>query len=260
MAPLNNMRTATLAYNYQPWSMHSVVRQVTLSLCITAMLLVSIAANADMRMYRYKVDGKTIINGSVPPEFVHLGYEILNSKGIVIDVVPRALTKQEIAEKERLEAIAERRQQLIVEQRKKDATLLRLYTTINDINRAQARKTEEINSYIELSLRDIATAEEKLDKARADAAGYERRDKEIPANLQLELVQLEESIADSYDKIKRRRSELANLQQDFEINRQRLLVLKVYELGTLDDEVVIKNVPGLAEEIASPAIPKTMQN
>ena len=60
---------------------------------LLAFLIVISGANAYARdMYRYTNDqGNTVVDYKVPPEFAARGYEVLNEKGAVIEVVPRAL-------------------------------------------------------------------------------------------------------------------------------------------------------------------------
>ena len=53
---------------------------------------------AEKFLYRYvNEDGVTVIHYSIPPEYVHSGYEILNRDGSVFKVVPRSLTQEELA-------------------------------------------------------------------------------------------------------------------------------------------------------------------
>ena len=64
------------------------------ALFVTAMLVVpgSLAAN----LYRYtNSQGVTVVDYQVPVEYVSKGYEILNTEGMVVRVVPRELTEEE---------------------------------------------------------------------------------------------------------------------------------------------------------------------
>lgn len=93
------------------------------------------AGNAEAaNIYKYTdARGRTVFNSSIPPELVKNGYTILNERGQVVEVVPRALTPAEIAardaaEQQRLAAEeAERRQ------READNLLLRTFASVDEI-------------------------------------------------------------------------------------------------------------------------------
>src|SRR5690554_7496323 len=84
---------------------------------VAACLLFSQTSDAS-QLYRFKVDGKTFIEHHIPPQYADYGYEVLNNRGIVVEVVPPAPTKEE------LEAMAA--QKAADEARQKDRKSTRL--------------------------------------------------------------------------------------------------------------------------------------
>src|SRR5690554_2058970 len=62
---------------------------------VAACLLFSQTSDAS-QLYRFKVDGKTFIEHHIPPQYADYGYEVLNNRGIVVEVVPPAPTKEEL--------------------------------------------------------------------------------------------------------------------------------------------------------------------
>ncbi len=209
----------------------------------TVLMSLSLVAEAGMKMYRFKVDGHVVVKDNVPPDLAPLGYDVLNSRGMVEQVVPRAPTAEERAAAERLEALRLDRERRHAELRNKDADLKRLYAQPSDVDRAQARKADEIGAYIELQFRRISDLEEKLAKAQEKAANVERRGQDVPADMRLEIVQLENGIRDAQKNIDMRRKELDDSKIQFQQQRERLHILQVYELGTLPEDVDLEKLP-----------------
>jgi hypothetical protein len=57
-------------------------------------------------LYRYKNDvGGTVVDWHVPAKFAGRGYEVLNSQGQVIEVVPRQLSEGELQNKDLVERL-----------------------------------------------------------------------------------------------------------------------------------------------------------
>ncbi len=113
--------------------------------CLALATVLALPAIASGNFYRYTNDlGNTVVDDNVPPEHVKNGYEVLNDKGVVIEVVPRELSpeEQEIADaQERLEQEALAEQQRLKEW---DESLLMRYSTIEDIEAAQERALRDL--------------------------------------------------------------------------------------------------------------------
>ena len=83
--------------------------------------------------YRYKnSQGVTVMDSSIPPEYVNGGYEILSIGGKVLKVVPPALDAKE-AEQQRQARLARE------ERARTDLELRRSYSNVKDIDAAKAR-------------------------------------------------------------------------------------------------------------------------
>ncbi|MBE0482904.1 MAG: DUF4124 domain-containing protein [Bacterioplanes sp.] len=189
------------------------------------------------QLYRFTVDGSVTIKDHVPAEFSHLGYDVLNSRGMVIDRVPPAPTAEEIAARRAQEAAAQARRDAIALQRQTDLDLLRLYAKPEDVERVRQRKVTEVESYVQLQRRRITDLEEKLERSQTNAANYERRGQTVPSDLRVEIVQLQSGIRDAHNNIRLRREEMQTSTQDYARDFERLRVLQVYPAGTLEDEV-----------------------
>ena len=211
-----------------------------LTVVLSGMLLASHVQA--QQLYRFKVDGSVVLKDHIPTEFSHLGYEVLNSRGMVVRTVEPAPTKEELAQRRAAEAAAKARKEAIAEQRRQDLDLLRLYAKPADVERARQRKADEIDSYIQLQRRRIADLEQKLEKAQQSAANFERRGQEVPADLRLEVLQLQNGIRDSENNIRQRQQEMQAMTRDMAEQYERVRILQVYAPGTLDEDVDLDHV------------------
>lgn len=132
---------------------------MTVSVLVVAFTL-GFAGDAFANTYRYKDDrGRTVHGSTVPPQYVKNGYEVLNDRGQVIQVVPRAKTPEELAAEEATRAEREAAEALARAQREKDNLLLRLYRSPAEI----ARKRDERVTLIDGQLTALAAALAKIE-------------------------------------------------------------------------------------------------
>lgn len=145
-------------------------------LLILVSLLMTLGTPALARdMYRYSNElGNVVVDYQVPPEFAAGGYEVLNEKGVVIDVVPRELTPDELANRdarERLqdEALAEKKRL-----REWDESLLLRYSTIADIEAARERSLRELRIRVSILKSNRRSLKQNVENLQAQAAEQER--------------------------------------------------------------------------------------
>lgn len=206
--------------------------------CLTLMLsLLPLPASAAKQLYRFNVDGRVIVIDNVPADLAPLGYEVLNSQGLVLKVVPRELTAAEIAERDRRVAEQKAREQRIAKQREADNALLRLYATPEDADRALKRKTDDVQAHIELQQRRKADMQEKLQRAQQQAANVERQGREVGPELRADIALITNGLEDAKQKIAQRQEEKARLQQEFATLRRRIEILQDHPPGTLPEEI-----------------------
>lgn len=125
-------------------------------------------------LYRY-IDsrGVTVLDRQgVPPEYVAEGYEVLNAQGRVVQVVPPAPTADEIhqAQAKKIQASA-------------DAQLLNLYSSVEDVDRAKARKLSELDSLVALAQGNLKGLTNQQASLQGQAADLERAGKPVPQSL-----------------------------------------------------------------------------
>lgn len=171
-------------------------------------------ASADL--YRYIDDkGVTVLDSRVPPQFISRGYEVLDSQGRVKLVVPAAPTAAE-REANRAALAAQKAQDTA------DANLLRLYSNTADLERAQNRQIQQIENQITTSKASIEDLQLEREELQGRAAQAERAGRAVDPDLLAELNAVDSETARLQRLITRKREEIAETNQDFEHQRERL--------------------------------------
>lgn len=178
-------------------------------------LLLPLWANA-AEMYRYtNAQGITVIDRQgVPSEFIAKGYEVLNEQGRVVRVVPPAPTAEEMQK-----ILADR------ERAKSDAQLLRLYSSLEDVDRAQARKLAELDGLIGVAKGNLQSVRQQQANLQKQAADQERAGREVPKPLLDQISsQRDEQVRVKKD-IERYQAARAQAQKTFAADRLRVTEL-----------------------------------
>lgn len=132
---------------------------VSLKALSIALLGAGFVQLAEADTYRYTNDrGQQVYADRVPPQFVKNGYEVLNDRGQVIQVVPRALTPAELAAQEATREQRQAEEAAARAQQQADNLLLRLYRSPNEI----ARKRDERLTLIDGQLTAMSASMDKL--------------------------------------------------------------------------------------------------
>lgn len=150
---------------------------LTIAICLCFFLP---EATWAIELYKYvNEDGITVLDSRIPSKYVKSGYTILSSDGRVIEVVARALTEEEIKERDAKAAIEKQRQEEMERQAAEDATLMRLYSTPGDVIRARDSKLATINSFINSAQGNLQRYLDQKRQYEADAADTERSGGEV---------------------------------------------------------------------------------
>lgn len=135
------------------------------------------------------------------------GYKVIDRQGTVIREVGPPMTPEQKAEKA---AEAKRKLELEAaqrEQRRRDAALLETYTSIDDIDRLQARAEIEIKKGMALAEERIAEAEKRRQKFADEAEFY--KNKTLP-------TEVRRGLQTANDEIQAQKNLLASKQQDLD--------------------------------------------
>jgi hypothetical protein len=147
---------------------------VGLLLALNVMAAQAAEEKAQVLFYRYVDDkgGMVLDRQGVPPEYVGKGYQVLNERGRVLKVVPPAPTADEL-----------QRQQADKAQAEANAQLLHQYSSVEDVDRAKARKLAEIDTLIAVAQGTLQNLSAQQGTLQSQAADQERAGRPVPQAL-----------------------------------------------------------------------------
>ena len=177
-------------------------------------MLGAMAAQAEL--YRY-VDDKGVVvldRHGVPPQYIGRGYEVLTDQGRVTRVVPPAPTAQE-------------RQRVLEAQARAgtDAQLLRLYASVEDVERAKARKLAELDSVLGITRGNLQSLRSQQANLQSQAANHERAGREVPAQLLSQIDNLRKEQASLQRDVQRYKQARKQAEISFASERERVAEL-----------------------------------
>jgi len=175
------------------------------------------AQSPEVLLYRY-VDsrGVTVLDRQgVPPEYAAKGYEVLNSRGRVVRVVPPPPTAEELEQAQAAKTKATA-----------DAQLLRQYSSVDDVDRAKARKLAELDALVDVAKGNILNLNAQQSSLQKQAADQERAGRPVPQTLIDQLADLRAQQQSLRNDIQRNQAARAEAEADFatdRVNVQKLL-------------------------------------
>lgn len=189
------------------------------SLAASASVLLLAATVAEARMYRYTDEnGQIVISNTIPQEASRRGYDILNSKGRVIESIEPAPTEEEIAARE----AEEQRRQALKRQQEEDRKLLKRYSHPDQAVRAMHRKIRELEGLNQLKRGNISVIVSQLNSEESRAADMERAGREVPESTLEKIRRLESQIREIEREIASQSAEIQTLREGYEADIRRL--------------------------------------
>lgn len=175
-----------------------------------------LTASAQAELYRY-VDDKGVVvleRLGVPPQYIGRGYEVLNDQGRVIQVVPPAPSAQE-------------RQRLLEAKARagSDAQLLRLYASVEDVERAEKRRLSELDSIMGITRGNLQSLRAQQANLQSQAAAHERAGRQVPELLLTQIDNLSREQASLVRDVERFRQVRKQSEVSFAKERQRVAEL-----------------------------------
>ena len=169
-------------------------------------------------------NGITHYGETIPPEYADKDHQVLNNAGRVIQteevMTPeRRLAKQQEAAKKRQEAEA------VQEQQRRDRTLLNTYSNVGEIDQARARNLQQIDARINAINANISAANDNLASLQAEAAGYDKTNRQIPASLKQDLQDAQVRLTQLQKDVQAPQAEKAALQARFDEDKARYIEL-----------------------------------
>ncbi|MCZ6526664.1 MAG: hypothetical protein O6928_08975 [Gammaproteobacteria bacterium] len=162
----------------------------------------------------------------VPPEYAQKGHQEISEHGTVAKQHDRTKTLEEIAEQERLAAIAAEKQKAADEQIKHDRILLDTFTTVDDIEMSRDGKIGVIESAITLSKKRNEKIQQDLDNRIQAAAKAERSGKTPDEALIKDIEDLRRQIKNNQVFIKEKHREQEAVRQAYNADIVRFNRLK----------------------------------
>jgi len=184
------------------------------SIFMLGLLAPALATAAEL--YRYVDDRGVVVldRHGVPPQHIGRGYQVLSEQGRVIREVPPAPTAEEF---ERLQADKARAVA--------DAQLLRLYASVQDVERAEARRLAELDSVIGLTQGNLSALRDQQESLQRQAADHERAGRSVPDNLLKQINNLGKEQASLVRDLKRYEVVRATAQVSYADDRKRIAEL-----------------------------------
>ena len=194
---------------------------------LCALILLTFPLSANSRdLYRYTNDeGNMVVDDRVPNEYVSRGYEVINEEGIVIKVVPRELTEEELEQQDAQIKIAAAAAAEKERLRIWDESLLLRYSTIEDIEAAKERALRDLRIRVSILKSNTRSLKQQVENYQTVAADIERSGGTVDLSrleaieeLQSEIAIIERSIID-------RQAEVERVQEGFQLDIDRFEVL-----------------------------------
>ena len=179
-------------------------------------------------LYKYvNEDGVTVLDSHVPARYVKNGYTIISLDGRVLEVVARALTDDEIRDRDQRLAEQAERDRITREQKIADDNLLRLYGAPEDVTRARDTKLASIDGFINTSRSNLARVKAQKRNLEQSAADTERAGGAV-SRQHLERIRSVENRIRQYEaEIQQKLDEAERLRQQFAKDLQRVRELRV---------------------------------
>ena len=144
------------------------------------------AGNATAGHNRYKwrdAHGALHFSDALPPDAAVLGYDIVNSQGIVVRHVDPAASPEQKAAAEADAAKKRASEQAEAKQRRTDQQMLVAYPSEDDLRRAQQRQLQLYDEEVKSARLSLKSQESALAGLLDHAAEYEHEGKAVPAPL-----------------------------------------------------------------------------
>ncbi|MEZ5503002.1 MAG: hypothetical protein R3E50_10200 [Halioglobus sp.] len=186
-----------------------------------------LTAASSKQLYRYRnAEGVVVVGFQVPAESVGSGYEVLNSKGMVIKVVPRELTEEEKKQKDALEKQEKEARAEQERLRQWDESLMLRYSTVEDIQDAERRALGDLQIRLSILRGNRRSLKQKVENYQAQAAATERAGMKVEVERLRAIESLQNEITATERDIVDREREIEALSASFDADIERFKMLQ----------------------------------
>lgn len=178
-------------------------------------------------MYRYRsAEGIMVVGYQVPPEAVSGGYEVLNEKGMVVQVVPRELTEEERKSRDAEEKLLREAQAEQERLQKWDESLMLRYSTVADIEDAKRRAMGNLEIRLSILKGNRRGYKQQVENYQAQLADAERAGAAVDVELLREIESLQKEIKGIERGIAQREQEIAEISAAYDADIERFEMLR----------------------------------
>ncbi|MCS5707447.1 hypothetical protein CC99x_000870 [Candidatus Berkiella cookevillensis] len=181
------------------------------------------------QFYRYKDEnGSYIISNTLPPEAAALGYDIVTSRGNVIEHIAPKKSAADLAKEAELEKqkeiekkLSEEKAQQALVQSRKDEVLLKLFSCKEDIIRSRDEKISSIEVLVSITKENINRQINVLKDAKKKMLELQQTGQPLPPHLQNLLNDTRENIKESKAFLKQKKLEIVDVHNQYQSQIER---------------------------------------
>jgi hypothetical protein len=162
----------------------------------------------------------------VPPEYSQRRIEVLNDRGLVVEVIEPPKTREQLEKEHEQEERRKAEEAARKEQEHQDAILLNAYTTERDLIIARDTNIKAAQGQLDIAENNLKLLENTLSDLQNHAGNYERSGQKPPQKLVDEINKTKQQVADKEKVIEKRKEEKAAMEQRFAKDLARFRKLK----------------------------------
>jgi hypothetical protein len=203
-------------------------RLLSISVLIAAGMLAASAwgaSNSTRKVYKWvDAQGITHYGDQIPPEYAAQAHGVVNNQGVEVEHTDAQKTPEQLA--------AEDQKRLDAEQRaNRDRNLLTTYGSVQEIEHLRDQRLSLISDQIKLKEQFLETLNVKMNKLKVTSSRYKpySSDPKAPPmtdQLTEDLVRVGSDIRTQEENLREKRTEQANMNQEFEGDIARFKELK----------------------------------
>ena len=196
-----------------------------LLLCVALVTGITFSLPVAAKLYKWVDDkGTTHYGETIPPEYADKDRLELNPAGRVIKN-EEVVTPERRRAKELEDAKKRDDDNVVLEQRRHDKTLLNTYSNVKEIDQARIRSLQQIDASINVLNSYIKTASDNLSGLQKEADGYNNANRKIPASLEEDLQEAQARLAKLQHDAEKPNAEKAALEARFAADKARYMDL-----------------------------------
>jgi hypothetical protein len=197
-----------------------------LSFFISCAFLLFSGQVASAKLYKWVDEsGKISFSDQVSAEELKYRRETLSKKGRVVEITEQEKTKEQQEQDNRLNALRQKQEKLMQNQKAHDDSLLRTYHSKEEMLAELKEKIATIEAQKKLIESEITQQLERLDVKQKSAATYERNAQPVPSNLIAEIKAIQDEIEKTKITVNDNLALQKKVTDEYNANIERFLVL-----------------------------------